>query len=270
MHLLALIGQVRDLSPGTEPSIGRGRRGCSVTTGAVQSRGAGLGRLKIERYKVRASPMNPWIISISVAYLLGSIPFGYLLVRVFRKQDIREQGSGNIGATNVARSGAKGLGVATLLLDLGKAYLAVMLALHIAAGAGSSARYDIAVAAAVAAVVGHVFPVWLGFRGGKGVASALGVFLALTWPSGVGILLVFLVVFWLTRYVSLASIAGAASFPLFGFYFVPQRTPMVFFGFLFIPLLVIVKHHENIRRLLGGTESRFGSGSKSGAGKAQA
>ena len=205
--------------------------------------------------------MSPWILSISIAYLLGSIPFGYLLVRVFRNQDIREQGSGNIGATNVARSGAKGLGLATLALDLGKAFAGVKIAQHIAPGV-----YDVAVAAAVAAVLGHVFPVWLGFRGGKGVASALGVFLALTWPSGVGILLVFLVVFALTRYVSLASIAGAASFPLFGFHFVAQRTPMVVFGFLFIPLLVIVKHHANIRRLTSGTESRFGSKAKSGSG----
>ena len=107
----------------------------------------------------------------------------------------------------------------------------------------------------------------LGFRGGKGVASALGVFLALTWPSGVGILLVFVVVFALTRYVSLASIVGAATFPLFGFHFVASRTPMVVFGFLFIPLLVIVKHHGNIRRLMGGTESRFGSKKKPGPGE---
>ena len=132
---------------------------------------------------------------------------------------------------------------------------AVMIARH----AGVPAMYDIEVAAAVAAVLGHVFPVWLGFRGGKGVASALGVFLALTWPSAVAIFLVFVVVFALTRYVSLASIVGSATFPLFGFHFVAPRTPMVVFGFLFIPLLVIVKHHENIRRLLNGTESRFGS-----------
>jgi glycerol-3-phosphate acyltransferase PlsY len=206
--------------------------------------------------------MNPWILPISIAYLLGSIPFGYLLVRVFKKEDIREKGSGNIGATNVARSGAKGLGVATLLLDLGKGYAAVAVAQRLAPGV-----YDVAVAAGVAAVVGHVFPVWLGFRGGKGVASALGVFLALTWPAALGILLVFAAVFALTRYVSLASIAAAATFPMFGFYFVSSRTPMVVFGFLFIPLLVIAKHHENIRRLMSGTESKFGgSGSGSGTG----
>jgi glycerol-3-phosphate acyltransferase PlsY len=203
--------------------------------------------------KALALQMNPWVISISIAYLLGSIPFGYLLVRIFRHEDIREQGSGNIGATNVARSGSKGLGVATLLLDLGKAYAAVMIARRLV-----GADYDVQVAAAVAAVVGHVFPVWLRFRGGKGVACALGVFLALSWPSAVAILVVFLVVFSLMRYVSLASVIAAATFPLFGFHFVAQHTPMVVFGFLFIPLLIIVKHHGNIRRLMSGTESRFG------------
>jgi acyl phosphate:glycerol-3-phosphate acyltransferase len=198
--------------------------------------------------------MHAWLISIPVAYLLGSIPFGYLLVRVFRKEDIRAVGSGNIGATNVARSGAKGLAIATLLLDLGKAFLAVKIAQFLA-----PSSYDLAVVAAIAAILGHVFPIWLSFRGGKGVASALGVFLALTWPSALSVLGVFIVVFVITRYVSLASIAASALFPLFGFYFVSQRSPMVIFGFLFIPLLIIVKHHQNIRRLLAGTESRFGS-----------
>jgi glycerol-3-phosphate acyltransferase PlsY len=213
--------------------------------------------------------MTAWVESIAVGYLLGSIPFGYLLVWVFRKQDVRAQGSGNIGATNVARSGGKGLGVATLLLDLGKGLAAVMFAKHVGGGV-----YDVAVAAGVAAVLGHCFPVWLGFKGGKGVATALGVFLALKWPSALAILGVFVVVFWLTRYVSLASIVGSAAFPLFGFYFVAARTPMVVFGFLFVPLLVIVKHHGNIARLLKGTESRFGvragSGTGAGAGKATA
>lgn len=205
--------------------------------------------------------MNPWIASISIAYLLGSIPFGYLLVRIFRNQDIRTQGSGNIGATNVARSGAKGLGLATLVLDLGKAYAGVVIAKHLAPG-----NFDVAMAAAIAAVVGHVFPVWLGFRGGKGVASALGVFLALSWPSAVASVLVFAVIFALTRYVSLASVIGLGLFPLFGFHFVSQRSPIVIFGFLFLPLLIIVKHHGNIRRLLSGTESRFGGKPKSGPG----
>jgi len=198
--------------------------------------------------------MNPWLVSISIAYLLGSIPFGYLLVRIFKKQDIRSFGSGNIGATNVARTGAKGLGIATLLLDLGKAFAAVEIARHVA-----PANYDLAVAAAIAAILGHCFPIWLGFQGGKGVASALGVCLALTWQSAVGILIVFAIIVLLTRFVSLASVIAAASLPIFAFYFVPQRTPIIIAGFLFIPLLIIVKHHANIRRLLAGTESRFGS-----------
>jgi acyl phosphate:glycerol-3-phosphate acyltransferase len=197
--------------------------------------------------------MNFWLISIPLAYLLGSIPFGYLLVKIFRHQDIRTTGSGNIGATNVARSGAKGLGIATLLLDCGKAFLAVKIAQHLAPG-----NYDLAVVAAVAAILGHVFPIWLGFRGGKGVASALGVFLALS-PAAAGCTFaVFLVVFLITRYVSLSSIIGSALFPLFGLYFAPVRTPIVIAGFLFIPLLVIIKHRENIARLVKGTESRFG------------
>lgn len=198
--------------------------------------------------------MNPWLLSIALAYLLGSIPFGYILVKIFRKQDIRATGSGNIGATNVARSGAKGLAIATLLLDLGKAFLAVKTAQHILPG-----NYDLAVAAAVAAILGHVFPVWLRFHGGKGVASALGVFLALSWPSALATLAIFVVIFGLTRYVSLASIVAAAAFPFVGFYFVRFRTSIVIAGFLFIPFLIIVKHHQNIRRLLSGTENRFGS-----------
>ncbi|MEO6815186.1 MAG: glycerol-3-phosphate 1-O-acyltransferase PlsY [Edaphobacter sp.] len=198
--------------------------------------------------------MTPWLLSISLAYLLGSIPFGYVLVKIFRKQDIRASGSGNIGATNVARSGAKGLAIATLLLDLGKAFIAVKIAQHILPGS-----YDLAVTAAVAAILGHVFPVWLRFHGGKGVASALGVFLALSWPSALSTLAVFVLIFALTRYVSLASVVAAAAFPVFGFHFVHFRTPIVIAGFLFIPLLIIVKHHQNIRRLLSGTENRFGS-----------
>ena len=204
--------------------------------------------------------MNPWLISIPIAYLLGSIPFGYVLVRTFRNEDIRASGSGNIGANKVVRSGAKGLGIATLLLDLSKGYVAVQIAKFLSPG-----NFDLAVVCAVVAILGHVFPVWLGFRGGKGVATALGVFIALVWPASLCILGVFAVVFLLTKYVSLASVLAAASFPPFGFYFVRHPSPIVIAGFLFIPILVCVKHNANIRRLLAGTESRFGSGARKAA-----
>ena len=198
--------------------------------------------------------MNPWLISLPLAYLLGSIPFGYLLVRIFRKQDIRSIGSGNIGATNVVRSGAKGLGIATLALDLLKAYIAVLIARHVA-----PANFEVQTAAAVAAVLGHVFPIWLGFRGGKGVASALGAFLALTPRAALIALAVFIVIVALTRYVSLASIIAAAVMPIAGLVVAPVRSLGVVAGFVFLAALVIVKHHANIRRLIAGTESRFGS-----------
>ncbi len=197
--------------------------------------------------------MNPWPTSLVAAYLLGSIPFGYLLVRFVLRQDIRTIGSGNIGATNVLRGGKKSLGIATLLLDLGKALAAVMLARHLAPD-----NFDLAVAAGTVAVFAHCFPVWLGFHGGKGVASALGAFLALSWPSTLCAVAVFLAVVIFTRFVSLASVAAAVTLPLFALYFVSQRTPVVVAGFVLIPLLVVAKHHGNIRRLLAGTESRFG------------
>ena len=202
---------------------------------------------------------KPWLISITIAYLLGSIPFGYLLVMAFRNEDIRTKGSGNIGATNVVRSGAKGLGILTLILDALKGYVAVVLAWHIAAPYGISLPPEIGATAGVFAVLGHCFPVWLGFRGGKGVATALGVFCALVPLPTIGYLLgIFIVVFALTRYVSLASIVAAAAFPFFA---IPtaQHDPTVIACFILIPLIVILKHHQNIRRLLSGTENRFGS-----------
>jgi glycerol-3-phosphate acyltransferase PlsY len=206
--------------------------------------------------------MTLWISILSLAYLLGSIPFGYLLVRFVRKQDIRAVGSGNIGATNVVRSGAKGLGFLTLLLDLGKGLLAVLIAFNVAARTGAMNRvqaYDLAVLCGVAAVCGHVFPVWLKFKGGKGVATALGVFLGLVPFAALSLLAVFAVVVWWSRYISLGSILAAAAFPVFGWIFLKHMDGIVLSGFLFIPALVIAKHHENIERLLAGTENRFGS-----------
>lgn len=193
-----------------------------------------------------------------LAYLLGSIPFGYLLVRVFRKEDIRAVGSGNIGATNVARSGAKGLGLLTLLLDLLKGLAAVLVARQVAPG-GPGYPSDLAVGAAVAAVVGHVFPVWLGFRGGKGVATALGVFLGLAPRVALAALSVFVLLVAITRIVSLASIFAAAALPVFAMLLLPDRSPAYLGGVIFLALLVILKHQGNIARLLNGTEARFGA-----------
>jgi glycerol-3-phosphate acyltransferase PlsY len=122
--------------------------------------------------------MTLWLLILATSYLLGSVPFGYLLVWAFRKEDVRETGSGNIGATNVARAGGKGLGITTLFLDALKGYLAVLLAMHFAPTVGGVVS-TLAIAAAVAAVVGHIFTVWLGFKGGKGIATALGVFVAM-------------------------------------------------------------------------------------------
>lgn len=205
--------------------------------------------------------MKLWILTLTVAYLLGSVPFGYLLVRFFRKQDIRATGSGNIGATNVARSGAKGLGILTLLLDLGKGLAAVLIARHIAPGLPNMPS-DLAVGAAVAAVLGHVFPVWLGFKGGKGVATALGVFLALAPLAALGSVLVFALVMALSRIVSLASVVAAAVLPVLAMALSQDRSPVYVGGVLFIALLVIVKHKANIQRLMAGTENRFGSKGK--------
>jgi glycerol-3-phosphate acyltransferase PlsY len=201
--------------------------------------------------------MNLWLSILAIAYLLGSIPFGYLLVRFFRKEDIRALGSGNIGATNVARSGAKGLGMLTLLLDALKGVAAVLIAAHFAppiAGAAS----DLAIAAAIAAVLGHMFPVWLGFKGGKGIATALGVFIALVWPVAIASFAVFLLVVLSTRLVSLGSIVAAASIPWLAWLLVPSHTPALLAGLTVISLLCIFKHHANIARLLHGQEPRFG------------
>jgi glycerol-3-phosphate acyltransferase PlsY len=196
-----------------------------------------------------------------VAYLLGSIPFGLILVRVFRKQDIRQQGSGNIGATNVIRSGGKGLGAATFLLDAAKGYLAVLLAWQVGLHVHQTQfqTQNLAATAAVCALVGHIYPLWLGFKGGKGVATGFGVFLGITATAALVALAAFIVIFVLSRYVSLASIIAAIAFPVAAL-LLPHEplTPFMIAVVILLPLIVIAKHHANIRRLLAGTEYRFG------------
>lgn len=211
-----------------------------------------------------------------VAYLLGSIPFGYLLVRIFRGQDIRNTGSGNIGATNVVRSGAKGLGVATLLLDASKGFAAVWLAAILVrrqfpgvvfcGNPITEASERFMSIAALAGVIGHVFPVWLKFKGGKGVATALGVF-CLIFPKAMLVsLVIFLLVVASTRYVSLGSILGAIAFPVAAYFLeYPARIPLLMVSA--VSLIIVLKHRQNIARLMKGTENRLGGSKPQVAGK---
>jgi glycerol-3-phosphate acyltransferase PlsY len=197
---------------------------------------------------------------VLLSYVLGSIPFGYLLVRARSGGDVRAMGSGNIGATNVARTAGMSIGVATLLLDAGKGYFAVWLAEHFSGG-----NIRIMMYAGLAAILGHVFPVWLKFSGGKGVATALGVFLMISWAAVAAAVAVFAIVVLFWRYVSLASVSAAAALPLLVYLlYAPGHAPpaAVTAGTLLAAALVIVKHRENIERLMAGTEPRFEMGRK--------
>jgi acyl phosphate:glycerol-3-phosphate acyltransferase len=183
-----------------------------------------------------------------LAYLLGSIPFGLILTRLGGAGDLRQVGSGNIGATNVLRTGRRDLAAATLLLDGGKGAVAVLLARALAAP-------DITVLIVAGfAVVGHLFPVWLGFRGGKGVATTLGVLLAVAPVVGIIACLVWLLVAVASRYSSLAALVAIAVSPLTGF---AIAGPGVALLALVLAVLVFIRHRENIERLLAGTESRI-------------
>jgi acyl phosphate:glycerol-3-phosphate acyltransferase len=185
-----------------------------------------------------------------LGYLLGSIPFGLLLTRAAGLGDIRNVGSGNIGATNVLRTGNKGLAAATLLLDALKGVAAVLIA-------GAIAGPAVALVAGLAAVVGHLVPVWLGFKGGKGVATGLGVLIAASWPIGAGACLVWLAVAKFCRISSLAALAAFAAAPILAALLGQYGVVKLAFT---IAVLVFVRHHANIRRLLAGTEPRIGQG----------
>jgi acyl phosphate:glycerol-3-phosphate acyltransferase len=197
-----------------------------------------------------------WLIPVA-AYLLGSIPFGLLIVKALGGPDIREIGSGNIGAANVARNAGKLAGILTLVFDAAKGYFAVWLASRYAVG---NIRWMMV--AAVFAVIGHMFPAWLGFKGGKGVATGLGVFIPICWQAvaaGVALWLL-VVIFW--RYSSLGSISAAAALPLLVYLlYAPGHAPpeIVTFGTVVIAVLVIFKHHTNIERLIAGEEPRLGA-----------
>ncbi|HEY0727805.1 MAG TPA: glycerol-3-phosphate 1-O-acyltransferase PlsY [Pyrinomonadaceae bacterium] len=185
------------------------------------------------------------LLALPIAYLIGSIPFGYLIVKLTSGADVRQTGSGGTGATNVSRRAGKAAGVLTLVLDAAKGAIAVLIATW------WSEAWVVALAA-VAVIVGHIFPVWLGFRGGKGVATAVGVFLVLAPFALLGAGIVFVAVVSFTRYVSLASVSAAASIP---FLLWLQKAPLT--AAVVIALLIIFAHRGNIARLIKGTEPKF-------------
>jgi len=190
------------------------------------------------------------------AYLLGSIPFGYLLVRVFRGEDVRKTGSGNIDATNVSRK-SPALGAFTLLLDAAKGFLSVQLATCSGLALTDTGLQRLMAGAALFAIVGHMFPVWLRFRGGKGVATALGAFLRFV-PLAVGVaVIIFVVVVLVFRRISLGSIITAALFPATVWTLNLSHDPVVLALIGAASLLIIARHYKNILRLLSGEEPRF-------------
>jgi acyl phosphate:glycerol-3-phosphate acyltransferase len=202
------------------------------------------------------------ILLLAAAYLLGSIPFGLILAKLFAGSDIRKAGSGNIGATNVARVAGPAAGILTLALDVVKGAAAVWLAARFTDQSSTAMTL-----AAVGALIGHCFPVWLKFKGGKGVATALGVFLVLAPMAALAALLVFIVVSVTWRYVSLGSVAAAAAMPLLMYFlWAPGHAPplVVDFGTLFASALVIFKHDANLQRLVDGTEPKFSFGKSKG------
>ncbi len=190
-----------------------------------------------------------------LAYLLGSIPFGFLIARLRGRGDIRAAGSGNIGAANVTRVVGFGAGAVTMLLDAAKGYLAVWLAARL-----TGEEITWMAVAALAAIAGHLFPVWLGLRGGRGVATGAGVFLPICWPAVAVALVIWLVVVLFWRYVSLGSISAAAALPLLTYaLYAPGHAPprLLSISSLLAAVLIIVRHGPNIERLIAGTEPRF-------------
>jgi glycerol-3-phosphate acyltransferase PlsY len=190
---------------------------------------------------------------IAAGYLLGSIPFGVLLTRMFGAGDLRRIGSGNIGATNVLRTGRKGLAAATLLLDGAKGAVAVLLARHFVPGLGDHG----AMIAGAAAMIGHCYPVWLRFRGGKGVATLLGVALALAWPIGLVFAAFWLGAVLLLRISSFGGMAGAVAAPVAALIL---GYPVYAVGLAGLAAILLWRHRENIARLRAGTEPRIGAG----------
>lgn len=193
-----------------------------------------------------ANPLLFLSIIGAFSYLLGSIPFGLLITRMSGRGDIRDIGSGNIGATNVLRTGSKFLALLTVLCDGGKGIAAVLFATKFG---------DAMMVAAIAVMIGHIFPIWLGFKGGKAVATAGGVYFALAWPIGIGAALAWLVFAFATRYSSLAALIATVIAPVVAYLWAPDFVGTT----VLIAFLIVYRHKENIDRLIARTENKIGS-----------
>ena len=191
------------------------------------------------------------ILGVAIAYLLGAVPFGYLLVKWTKGADVRESGSGNIGATNVMRTTGRGIGLLTLVLDIAKGFLAVWLTGWLTGGEPVWMSL-----AALAVMAGHAFPVFLGFKGGKAVASFIGAFLYLTPLPLAAVLLLFLVVVAVTGFISAGSILAAATFP-FGVWMILHPPAPVLLASIIAGIFIVYRHRENVQRLREGTENAF-------------
>lgn len=195
--------------------------------------------------------------ALVVGYLLGSIPFGLLLTRLAGLGDVRSIGSGNIGATNVLRTGSKGLAAATLICDMLKGAAAVLLLEAYARRVGLMGQ-DFGLMAGLGAVLGHIFPVWLKFKGGKGVATYIGVLIAVAWPVALAFGAIWIAVAAITRYSSLAGLVAAAATPVLVYAFADGKSALLF---LILGVLLFVRHRSNIARLVAGTEPKIGQSS---------
>ena len=205
----------------------------------------------LENVIVMISPSH--LIVTVLAYLLGSIPFGLVLTRLSGLGDIREFGSGNVGATNVLRTGHKKLALLTLLLDAGKGSLAVLLAYHI--HPSDENELNLSIFAGLAAVLGHNFPIWIRFQGGKGVATTLGTLLAIAWPVGMAACITWIITAVIFRYSSLAAIISLVASPFYALYLDREE---IFVLASFLAILGTVRHHANIRKLITGNERKIG------------
>jgi acyl phosphate:glycerol-3-phosphate acyltransferase len=209
-----------------------------------------------------AGPSVVTSLLVLAGYLLGSIPFGLIFAKLFAGKDVREHGSGNIGATNVSRVVGPLAGILTLLLDAAKGAAAVLLAARMTDHAASATVF-----AGIAALLGHCFPVWLRFKGGKGVATALGIFIALCPLAALAAFVLFLLVALFWRYVSLGSLSAAAAMPLLIYFlWAPGHAPplVVTLGTLFAAILIFFKHDANLQRLVDGTEPKYSLGKPKG------